>query len=90
MEYVPGGELLNFLHKEEYGRFYEPRATFYIKQIYDALEYKKSIMKKNPKDRITIQEVKKHLWILNNEIKYIGYKNIINKIFKFIIIIFIF
>ena len=39
MEYAPGGELFTILHNEENGRFSEPRAAFYIKQICDALEY---------------------------------------------------
>ena len=39
MEYAPGGELFTVLHNEEQGRFSEPKAAFYVKQVCDALEY---------------------------------------------------
>ena len=39
MEYAPGGELFTILRNEENGRFSEPRAAFYTKQVCDALEY---------------------------------------------------
>ena len=39
IEYAQGGELFKILHKEEQGRFSEPKAAFYIQQVCDAVEY---------------------------------------------------
>ena len=39
MEYAPEGELFRILKNEKNGRFSEPKAAFYIKQVCDALEY---------------------------------------------------
>ena len=39
IEYATGGELFKILQKEENGRFSEPKAAFYIKQVCDAIEY---------------------------------------------------
>ena len=39
VEYAPGGELFKVLKKEKNGRFSEPKAAFYVKQVCDAIEY---------------------------------------------------
>ena len=39
IEYAAGGELYRVLKNEENGRFSEPRAAYYIKQVSDAIEY---------------------------------------------------
>ena len=61
MEYAPGGELFTILHNEENGRFSEPRAAFYIKQICDALEYIQ-------KHHIIHRDIKPENILLSNEV----------------------
>jgi len=39
LEYAPRGELYKSLQKQEHGRFAEPQAALYIKQMADALTY---------------------------------------------------
>ena len=39
MEYAPEGALFTILGKQENGRFSESKASFYISQVCDALEY---------------------------------------------------
>ena len=39
IEYACGGELFQILHNEENGRFSEPKAAFYIRQVCNAIEY---------------------------------------------------
>ena len=39
VEYATGGELFKRLHKEPNGRYSEPKAAFYIKQVCEGIEY---------------------------------------------------
>jgi len=39
IEYALGGELFKVLHKEPNGRFSEPKAAFYIRQVCEGIEY---------------------------------------------------
>ena len=61
MEYAPGGELFTVLHNEEQGRFSEPRAAFYVKQVCDALEYIHNL-------HIIHRDIKPENILLSNEV----------------------